>query len=520
MRRSGGQKKFAVYLLNQMVNLAIKKRILVAASLAVSGCAAPLMQTPKPEKTIQFLLVNDVYIGEMMPNGLGGVARLATLKRQLAARGSVTMVLAGDFLFPSLLSKWYKGSQVVEYFNAAALDFATYGNHEFDDSRQTLVNRIAQSRFKWTNANCMSAEGAPIPGVSPWDTVTISGVKFGLVGITLVQGYPRWIKCGNADSALHATVPKLKAAGAEFIIGLTHANRWEDSAFLAHEPAIDFILGGHEHTPQVVEMGERFVVKADRNAQSAQLVTLVQRNGKWTRSHRLIKLDASIPSDSAVAALVAAWQDTLEKRLGPEVIIATSSVPLDVTNTPLRRMETPFGNLVADAIRTGTGADVAVTIGGAMRYDDDIPAGPITNREIESIFLYPDETRIATFVVSGSRLREMLEHSVSRGGGTFGGYLQVSGVTFDWDSTRAVGSRITGDIRRTDGTAIKPDDAVKLSVNAYTACDSGDGYLIPESAEACKSRDAGPRAAQLVIDYLRAAKTVTLPPLGRVRRIR
>ena len=455
-----------------------------------------------------------------MDNGLGGIARLATLRRQLEEKAPVKLVLAGDFIFPSLLSKWYKGSQVIEYFNTAGLDYATYGNHEFDDSRQTLVERVSQSRFKWTSANCMEANGKPIPGVSTWDTVTISGVRIGLFGVTLLQGYPRWIKCSNPDSAVHATIPKLKAAGAEIIIGLTHVFRSEDSTFLANEPDIDFILGGHEHTHLVVEIGNRFVVKADRNAQSAQLVTLTKVNGEWSRSHQLIWLDSEIPSDPAAAALVARWQDSLERRLGPGVVIASTAEDIDVTNEAVRRRETRFGNFVADAIRAGTGAQVAATIGGAMRYDDEIPAGPITNRQIESIYLFPDETRVVTFAITGARLRQILEHSVSRGGNQFGGYLQVSGVEFAWDATRPVGSRIVGDLRRFDGSAIGSDETLRFTINAYTACEGGDGYSIPESAEACAARVRGPRAAQLITDYMQAMKSVILPPLGRVTRLR
>jgi 2',3'-cyclic-nucleotide 2'-phosphodiesterase (5'-nucleotidase family) len=155
-----------------------------------------------------------------------------------------------------------------------------------------------------------------------------------------------------------------------------------------------------------------------------------------------------------------------------------------------------------------------------MRLDDELPPGPITDRQIESIYLFPDETRVVAFPISGSRLREVLEHSLVRGGAQFGGYLQVSGVQFDWDQTRPVGSRIIGDLRRPDGSVIQPGDTLKFAINAYTACDSGDGYSIPESAEACRTREAGPRAAQLVIDYMRTQKVIALPALGRVRQVR
>lgn len=496
----------------------LRKNLGLSLVIVLAACA-PVMQRTS-DQTIQVLLVNDVYVGEPVENGMGGIARLTTLKKQLEANGPVRMMLAGDFLFPSLVSKWYKGSQMIDYLNTAGLDYATFGNHEFDDSRQTLVNRVHESRFKWTSANCMGADGSPIPGVSQWDTVTVSGVKLGIFGVTLLQSYPRWINCGDPDSAVHASIPKLRAAGAQIIVGLTHVARAQDSTFLANNPQIDFIVGGHEHTAQVVTLGNRFVVKADKNAQTAQLVKIRKRGAEWEKTHTLIRLDSTIPGDAAAAALVARWQDSLKRRLGPVRVIANSPTVLDVSNVPIRSRETDFGNYVADAVRAGTGADVAGMIGGSMRYDDEIPAGPITNWQIESIYLFPDETRIATFPLTGARLRQILEQSLSKGGQAWGGYLQLSGVQFSWNSTLPVGSRIVGDVRRSNGSVIGPADVVKFSVNAYTACDSGDGYSIPEAADACKERESGPRAAQLLMDYMQQQKTVTLPPIGRVNRIR
>ena len=70
-------------------------------------------------------------------------------------------MLAGDFLSPSLLSKWYRGAQMVEQLNVAKLDMATFGNHEFELDRDSLIARIAQSHFRWTSANCMMRDGKP-----------------------------------------------------------------------------------------------------------------------------------------------------------------------------------------------------------------------------------------------------------------------------------------------------------------------------------------------------------------------
>src|SRR5215207_4515228 len=157
----------------------------LAAATIISGCARAPAPTTTPSTAVvppagtplRFLLINDVYFGDTLRSGTGGLSRVAYLRDSLAKTGRVTFVLAGDFLSPSLLTKWYRGEQMRQQLNAAKLDLATFGNHEFEIDRNTLMARIANSKFKWTSANCFEASGQPFPGVSKWDTATISGIK-------------------------------------------------------------------------------------------------------------------------------------------------------------------------------------------------------------------------------------------------------------------------------------------------------------------------------------------------------
>jgi 2',3'-cyclic-nucleotide 2'-phosphodiesterase (5'-nucleotidase family) len=209
------------------------------------------------------------------------------------------------------------------------------------------------------------------------------------------------------------------------------------------------------------------------------------------------------------------------KRLGPEHAIATLAFPLDGRDQVNRARESPLGDLVTDAIRLGTGADAAIMNSGTMRIDDVLPAGPITNYQLESIFLFGDETRIMTFPITGARLREILEHGVAPGSVGKGPYLQVSGLKYSWDPSRPAGSRIVGDIRKTDGGVIRANDTIRLSFNVYPACEGGDGYVVPEAKAACDARASGPRAVDLVMKHIteRLGGKVEVPPAGRVTRL-
>lgn len=506
-------------------------RFSLLALVVLTGCGtvpgAPHSGVPAPDRPIQFLLVNDVYVGDTALDGLGGIARLTTLKKQLARNGPVLLFVAGDFISPSLLSKWYYGKQMIQFLNSAGADFATTGNHEFSFDRPTLEARIRESKFKWVNSNCFPPTPSSPANYSRWDTLTIQGTRFGIFGLTVVGPYPRFA-CEDPDISAHAVVRELKSAGAEVIFGLTHLDRAQDSAILANETDVDLILGGHEHSAQEVTIGDRFILKADQNARSAQLLTLHRKDGRMTRTHKLIKIDRTIASDPVTQNLVDGWQDTLRRRLGPVRVIGTSRDSLDARNSKVRKGETNFGNLVADALRIGTKSDIALIPGGTMRLDDFFEPGPVTNWKIESVFLFATETRIVSFQLTGQRLRELIEHSLSHGtpaGMTvgWGGWLQVSGLRYQWQPRNPVGSRVVGDVvRESDGRPVTPGEIVRVAMSDYQTCDAGDGYVIPEATRACAARSMAPRAADLIMRLIteQPGGIVPKPTVGRITQLR
>ena len=104
--------------------------------------------------------------------------------------------------------------------------------------------------------------------------------------------------------------------------------------------------------------------------------------------------------------------------------------------------------------------------------------------------------------LSGTRLRDILEYGVSRRVLGTGGFLQVSGISFTYDTTRASGGRLVGDVRRNDGSTIKADDTLSVALNAYMACQGGDGYQVPEASAKCGQLQSAPRALDLLSRYI------------------
>jgi 2',3'-cyclic-nucleotide 2'-phosphodiesterase (5'-nucleotidase family) len=472
------------------------------------------------------LLVNDVYVTDTLRDGRGGLARVAALRDSIerASGDKVLFVLAGDVLSPSVLGKWYGGAQMIDGFNAARLDFATLGNHEFDGSRTNLLARLRESRFQWLSANCGEADGTPFPGVRGWDTVRVGGVKVGILGTTVVRDYSPYVACRNPDSATTALVDTLQKEGAALVVALTHRFMSEDVATLEQEPRIQAILGGHDHDGRRAERAGRLLVKGVSNARTAVLVTFT-RDGTapWRVSDHVFAIGPGMRDDPATVTVVQRWRDTLTQRIGPDRVLGIAAEPINAIDSISKR-ESAFGNLIADGMRRGTGADIALINSGALRFDDIMPAGPITRYMIEGVFLFADETRVVTFPLSGARLRELLEVSVGRGGLGGGPYLQVSGLRFAFDASLPNGARVVGDLTRDDGRVIGAAETVGVSIVTYPACRSGDGYRIPEASAACTALEANPtsapRTADLVLQHLeRMNGRIVAPPIGRVTRL-
>lgn len=471
------------------------------------------------------LLVNDVYVADTLRDGTGGLARVAHIRDSVerATGSKVLYVLAGDVLSPSVLSKWYGGAQMVEAFNASRLDIATLGNHEFDGSRANLVARLSESKFEWLSGNCSEAGGAPFPRVRGWDTLRVNGVRIGIFGTTVVRDYAAYVRCRNADSATTALVDTLQRAGAELIVGLTHRFYFEDTTTLVKEPRIDAILGGHDHNGRRFERDGRLLTKAVSNVRTASLVTFTRDGTRWRATEKVFRIGSGIPDEPKTREVVQRWRDTLVRRIGPDRVLGIAPEAINAVDSISKR-ESRFGNLIADAMRIGTSADVAMINAGALRFDDVMAAGPITRHMFEGVFLFADETRAVTFNLTGARLRELLEHGVELGSLESGPYPQVSGVRFTFDARRPNGARLVGDITRDDGRVIAPTDTLRATFVTYPACRSGDGYRIPEAAEVCKAVAAdattAPRTVDLVLKHLESMNgRIVAPPIGRVTRL-
>ena len=285
----------------------MERRILLLPVFAIFLLYGCTLMEPIPEEpfygkgivTIKFLQVNDVYeIAPLQGGKYGGMARVAYVRDSIKERNPNTFLfMAGDFLNPSLLGNMekdgerIKGRQMIEVMNAMDFDLVTFGNHEFDLTEGELQERLNESTFPWVSSNVfhVTPDGAKQPfqtklemgnePISDYKTIFVKDslgneVRFGFIGLTLDSNPKEYVQYGNiykeAKRAYDLVYPKV-----DFVIGLTHLTIDQDHQLAKELPEIPLIMGGHEHVSNLEREGNTVIAKADANAISMYIHTLV-----------------------------------------------------------------------------------------------------------------------------------------------------------------------------------------------------------------------------------------------------
>src|SRR4029077_18538731 len=87
---------------------------------------------------------------------------------------------------PSVPSTVFKGAHMIAALNAAGLDMATLGNHEFDFGDDVLIERMREAKWQWVVSNVVDTRtGRPIADAAPFVVRTFGALKVGFIGLCL-----------------------------------------------------------------------------------------------------------------------------------------------------------------------------------------------------------------------------------------------------------------------------------------------------------------------------------------------
>jgi hypothetical protein len=215
---------------------------------------------------------------------------------------------------------------------------------------------------------------------------------------------------------------------------------------------------------------------------------------------------------------------------------AVATIDDDILYLPNAAGESSLGNLIADAYRAATGTAFALVniavmgspyapYGLIFKSAPGRPAdedGRVLESEVRHMLFGMDALSSATNVsgggnlvtlqVTGQQIYDLLSTAPLLGTVPLKIYgFEVSGLTYSWDGSAPVASRVTEVLK--DGAPIDKAATYAVTVNDYTAA------ILPESYKTgMTTTDKVP--SKSVVDYLKAQPQPVVPPeLDRVTRV-
>lgn len=174
-----------------------------------------------------------------------------------------------------------------------------------------------------------------------------------------------------------------------------------------------------------------------------------------------------------------------------------------------------MGNVIADAMRAATGADIGFTNGGGIRADRTYDAGTVlTRRDILTELPFGNVTVVTE--LPGSQILAALENGVSQVEKGAGRFPQVSGMSFAFDASAPAGSRVS-EVMVGD-QPLDPNKVYKVATNDYML-GGGDGYAALGGGNVIINTGNGNLMANDVIDYIAQSGKVTTGVEGRIKKL-
>jgi 5'-nucleotidase len=501
-----------------------------AAAAATPVATATVQAKPTPPNfKLTILHTNDVH-SHHAPNadGDGGSALAASVIKQVRASTPNTLLLsAGDTFIGTLFYIKHHGIDSAELMNLIQYDAMTLGNHEFDEGDGNLQLFIEKLKFPVVAANVNFDKSKTLKKIAPYVILEKGGEKIGVIG--LANPYtPSMSRPGSdlifSTDALFVTqaqVNELEKLGINKIIVLSHMGYLADQELAKVVKGVDVIVGGHTHTllanfdnravapyPTKVKNGEGKTVLV---VQAGEYLTYLGKldlefdpNGEVVTSKGdTIFLSHYITPDPAVSKLVATLYapiDALTKD-----VIGKSAVYLEGDRKVCRVAECNLGNLITDAMRALTGAQVALENGGGIRAS--IKEGDVTLGDVLTVL--PFGNLVSTFNLTGEDLLAALENGASKMEEGAGRFLQVSGLRYQIDPSKPAGSRILSvDVLDAQGKYQPLDPkAVYLVASNDFMREGGDGFTML-AEKGFDANDYGQPLDQVLSDYIKAHSPV------------
>jgi len=407
----------------------------------------------------------------------GGLANIKTLfeRERQKNPGRTIAVDGGDLIQGSGYAALSKGKVMPDIIKKMGYDVMIPGNWAVVYGKDIMMD-IMQGYDTDVIAQNMYHEKSKEPLFPAYSIKEIEGVRIGFIGLNdpdvPVRQNPIFSE-GIAFSGLNKKLKKkiddIKVnENVDVLFLVTHFGVFKQVELAGNPIAknVDYILGNdtHERIREPIQGKYAKVTEPGAFGSFVGKLTLHFVDEKLIDDdYELIDVDPKVfPADQKIQALVdkekAPYKEHLETVIG-------------YTKTPIYRyltVENPMDNMITDAARWKTGADISISNG--FRFGNPIvpkngKPEPITRANLWN--LLPVNEKVKTGRASGKQIKDWLENEMHNAFSQnplerFGGWLvRFSGMKVDFNSQNEEGKRISSII--VNGEPMQNDEYYTIS---------------------------------------------------------
>jgi 2',3'-cyclic-nucleotide 2'-phosphodiesterase/3'-nucleotidase len=367
------------------------------------------------------------------------------------------------------------------------IELSAVGNHEFDWGIDRIIKWAEDGGFTFVCTNIYDIRtDEPVDWAEPFAIIEKEGVKVGFVGLATpetayktLKKYVKNYEFRDPVEVITEWVPKVKDAGADIIIALTHLGSFQDkegnitgeAATLCEVDGVDAVISAHTHMSVSGLVNGKPLVQAYKYGRSFAKITFTfDENNKLVSAepfldHLYARAD-TLKDDANMLAVYEKYEDELQPVLGK--VLGKTTVDL---NHDRYAGPSLLGEWACDIMKDKAGVQIAMTNGGGLREPTTpvIPVGEITAGKLYEVM--PFDNTLYTMKLSGADVKANIEHGIMN---EDIGWIQISGVKVTYNSGAEAGNRITSMVLE-DGTPIEMDNYYTVVTNDFMFT-GGDNY--------------------------------------------
>lgn len=492
----------------------------------------------------------------------GGAERMATVVAQIKAKNpNHVFVAAGDLVGASpLLSALFHDESTIESLGMMGLDISSVGNHEFDQGIEELLRKQrggchpkdgckGPTEFKGAKYQYLAAstidEKTGQSVLPAYAIKRFDGVPVGFIGLSL-KGTPelvsptgiRGLRFDDEAETVNRLVTELDRQGVHAFVVLIHEGGYPTGGIndcpAISGPIVDIvkkldkrvglIVSGHTHRAYNCRIDGRLVTSGDKYGTLVTEIdlTLDRATGAMTEARaNNVVVRPETAKDPRQTLLISSYQHVAQPLIERQVGFLAQALSKEGDDRNEGGGST-MGQLVADAMLAATrapengGAQVAFqNIGGVRtglihRADDTVTFGDL-------FAALPFSNALVVLEMSGAQLQAVLEEQWWANDAKFLPLQASQGFRYRWDKRRPVGSRVVPGSMTLNGTAVAPDQKIRVAINNFLQV-GGDSFKTFTTARLVQT---GPMDVEALEAYFKAHGTqrVKATALDRVVRV-